>query len=43
MPINTMYDYAKEIGCCLGYEGSSKDAAARAIGAHRRFNERGGK
>lgn len=32
--------YAKEIGCCLGYDGVHKDTTVAAILSHQRNNDR---
>lgn len=35
--------YAKEIGCCLGYDASRKDTMRAAILRHQQHIENGGK
>lgn len=32
--------FAKEIGCCLGYDGARKDTTIAAILSHQRNNDR---
>lgn len=32
--------YAKEIGCCLGYDGSRKDTAVGAVLSYQHWQER---
>lgn len=31
MTVKQLKDYAKQIGCCLGYDGSRKDSTINAI------------
>ncbi|MGO5316752.1 hypothetical protein ACTQZK_06425 [Paraeggerthella sp. LCP19S3_G8] len=40
MTVKQLKEYAKEIGCCLGYDGSRKDTAIRAIETHQEHNDR---
>lgn len=39
MTMRDLRAYAKEIGCCLGYDGSRKDAAIGAIMAYERLRQ----
>ncbi len=39
MTVKQLRDYAKQIGCCLGYDGSRKDAAIDAIECFQRHQE----
>lgn len=41
MTTKKLKEYAKEIGCCLGYDGSRKDTTVAAILAHQSRIERG--
>lgn len=34
MTVRELREYAKEIGCCLGYEASRKDSTIQAIETH---------
>lgn len=36
MTMKQLKAYAKEIGCCLGYDGSRKDTTVAAILSHQR-------
>lgn len=40
MTMKQLKEYAKEIGCCLGYDGSRKDTTIRAIETHQLYNDR---
>lgn len=40
MTMKQLKAYAKEIGCCLGYDGSRKDTTICAIETHQRYNDR---
>lgn len=31
MTMKQLREYAKEVGCCLGYDGARKETAVRAI------------
>ena len=35
-----LQEYAKEIGCCLGYDAARKDTTIRAIETHQLYNDR---
>lgn len=37
MTMRELRAYAKEVGCCLGYDGSRKDTAVAAIMAYERY------
>ena len=41
MTTKQLREYAKEIGCCLGYDGSRKDTAINAILVHQEHNSQG--
>jgi hypothetical protein len=41
MTAKQLKEYAREIGCCLGYAGAKKDTAIEAIANHQRHIERG--
>lgn len=34
MTVRELREYAKEIGCCLGYAASRKDSTVKAIETH---------
>ena len=40
MTVKELKAYAKEIGCCLGYDGSRKDTTIRAITSHQEHLKR---
>lgn len=40
MTMKQLRAYAKEIGCCLGYDGSRKDTAVKAILSYQHWQER---
>lgn len=40
MTMKQLKEYAKEIGCCLGYDGSRKDTTISAIETHQQYNDR---
>lgn len=40
MTVKQLKDYAKQIGCCLGYDGSRKDSTINAIECFERCNEK---
>lgn len=41
MTVKQLKEYAKEIGCCLGYDAARKDTTVNAIEAHQRHVMRG--
>lgn len=40
MTMRELRAYAKEIGCCLGYDGARKDTAVGAILSYQHWQER---
>lgn len=40
MTMKEIRAYAKEIGCCLGYDGSRKESAIQAVISHQKRLER---
>lgn len=40
MTMKEIMAYAKEIGCCLGYDGSLKESAIQAVISHQKHLER---
>lgn len=40
MTMKQLKEYAREIGCCLGYDGSRKDTTICAIESHQEHNDR---
>lgn len=43
MTMKQLKEYAKQIGCCLGYDGSRKDTAVTAILAFLTYNKMDGR
>ena len=39
MTMKQLRSYAKEIGCCLGYDGARKDTAVSAILSYQYYQE----
>ncbi|MBX9032656.1 hypothetical protein [Gordonibacter massiliensis (ex Traore et al. 2017)] len=39
MTVKQLKEYAKEIGCCLGYDGSRKDTTVNAIEQYQRYRQ----
>ena len=39
MTVRQLREYAKDIGCCLGYDASRKESAVKAIAAHQEHVE----
>lgn len=39
MTMVQLRSYAKEIGCCLGYDGSRNDTAVRAILSYQHYQD----